>query len=187
MNENNHTSKERFDCEALVSELNIDRGHYKTAEKPYGTDVTLSDNIQQSVDQMMQQWQHGGYFTNDSVEWINFYPGEHFNDSHVTKVAEQLNVTPKNVWVSAIRPGKCVPYHWDIETEADKWAAEGNLVRYTIFLETGKVGQVFIVGNKCFHMISQGTIYRWDKWDEYHLGFNCGFADKYVMHIVGIE
>jgi hypothetical protein len=187
MSKNYQRIKKEFDFEALVTTLDIDNGHYKTAKRPYGDDIDLSSDIQQSVDQMMHQWNSGGYFDNDSVEWINFYPNTHFDKSYVDDIAAQLKVTPKNVWISTIRPGKCVPYHWDIETESGKWAEEGKLVRYTVFLSKPEIGQVFIVGDNCFHMISQGTVYRWDKWNEYHLGFNCGFNVKHVMHIVGIE
>lgn len=187
MKENYSRTKKDFNCTALVKELDVDNGHYKTASAPYGDEVELSNSIKESVDHMVQQWQSGGYFDNNAVEWINFYPGKHFSESYVSQLAEQLAVTPKNVWISAIRPGKCVPYHWDIETEADKWAEEGRLVRYTVFLDQGNIGQIFIVGDKCFHLVEQGTIYRWNKWDEYHLGFNCSFDVKYVMHIVGVE
>jgi len=187
MSENYHTIKKEIDYDSFVKELDIDRGHYKTAEKPYGADIQLPESIKESVDQMMQQWESGGYFSNNSVEWINFYPETHFDNSYVTQIAEQLGVTPKNVWVSAIRPGKCVPYHWDIETESDSWLAEGKIVRYSVFLDPAEIGQIFIVGNKCFHLVAQGTIYKWDKWDEYHLGFNCGFSVKHIMHIVGVE
>lgn len=174
-------------CNEIVSSIKNKRGHAKTAKKPYGKDVKLEKDLQSLVDKMFEDWGRAGYFDNNSVEWINFYPDKDFNRLLIEPLCRSLKFTPKNIWISSIKPGRCVPRHFDIETESQSWRKEGTLVRYSLFLDEPAIGHVFILKDECFHMCEQGDVYKWKVWDEYHIGVNVGFEQKYMMHLVGIE
>jgi hypothetical protein len=176
-----------INCNELCAEIKIEDGHFKTAASPYSLDINLSDDLKEEAISMYEKWKSEGYIDSDVVEWINFYPKKNFRIEHINKLATFLQLTPKNVWISSIKPGKCVPWHWDIESNASAWMEEGNLVRYTVFIDRPKVGHILIVQKDIFHMIEQGSIYRWNTWNDYHIGVNIGFGQKYVLHIVGIE
>ena len=176
-----------YDCSSILEEIQGVEGHAKTAAKPYGDAMQLSPELESSAMSMYSAWEQAGYTKTDVIEWINYYPGKHFDEQLLQPVYDKLQVTPKNVWISSIKPGKCVPWHWDIEDRAAEWTKEGNLVRYTVYLDEPKLGHVFVVGDQCLYNIPKGSIYRWGHWNDYHLGFNCGFEQKYVLHIVGVE
>jgi hypothetical protein len=174
-----------YDCTAILDQIKVVPGDVRSAAKPYSDSVNLSSYFQNEANQMLSSWLNAGY--GDSVEWINFYPVKHFEESLLSGIYTQLKVNPKRVWISSINPGKCVPWHWDIETSEHEWSKEGKLVRYTVYMDEPKIGHVFVVGDQCMYNVPAGSIYKWNNWKEYHLGFNCGFEKKYVLHIVGIE
>jgi len=132
-------------------------------------------------------WKDAGYLDNDSVEYINYFPKQHFDILYVEKLNELLKTNPVRVWISSIKPGKCVPWHYDIEEKEDEYLKLGKVARYSIFIDKPTVGKIFILQHDVFHMIEQGNIYKWKNWKDYHLGFNCGNSTKYLLHYIGIE
>jgi hypothetical protein len=175
------------DCDSIVHQIKNQEGHYKTSAKPYGDNMQLSPELTNEAMTMYAAWEEAGYTKTDIIEWINYYPKKHFDDTVLNSLYKILKINPKNVWISSIRPGKCVPWHWDIEDHADEWSKEGELVRYTLYLDDSKLGHTFVVGDRALYMIPKGDMYEWDKWNDYHLGFNCGFEQKYILHIVGVK
>mgnify|MGYP003353736532 CR=1 FL=1 len=61
------------------------------------------------------------------------------------------------------------------------------LVRYSFFIDKPSIGKIFILKDQPFHMIPQGDVYKWNKWDEWHLGFNCGLTQKFLFHFIGFD
>lgn len=176
-----------LDCDKLTALFRSKPGHIKTPVNPYGQGVDFSDSQQHENLEMYNNWKKWGYIDNDSIEWINFYPEIDFPVDMLDSLLTALKVKIKHVWVSSIRPGKCIPWHRDIENQEKEWQAEGQLVRYSVFLNDPEPGQFFVVKDQCFHMISKGAVYKWINWADYHLGANCGSEQKYLMHIIGLQ
>jgi hypothetical protein len=86
-----------------------------------------------------------------------------------------------------MRPGKCVPLHWDIIKEYQTHRHDPRMVRYSFFIEPPAMGKIFILKDQAFHMTEQGAVYKWNKWDEWHLGFNCGLTQKFMFHYIGFD
>lgn len=176
-----------IDCEKIVNQFKSKPGHIKSPINPYGSGVEFNNDQEKENLEMYNNWKRWGYIDNNSIEWINYYPDVDFASSDLDSILSVLKVTPKHIWVSSIRPGKCIPWHRDIESQEKQWAEEGELVRYTVFLNNPEPGQFFVVNDQCFHMIEQGSVYKWLKWDDYHLGSNTGTTQKYLLHIIGLQ
>jgi hypothetical protein len=84
-------------------------------------------------------------------------------------------------------PGKCVPWHWDIIKDYDKHKNDPRMVRYSFFIDRPEIGQAFVLNDESYHMIEQGSVFKWKKWDEWHLGFNCGLKQKFMFHLIGFD
>jgi hypothetical protein len=132
--------------------------------------------------EILDTWKTAGYdLTN--VEWINYYPDKLFVDWF----AREVNATPRYAWVSKLMPGKTAPWHWDVNDRTDEWLADGELVRWSCFLDRRKFrfGHVFLVEDKCYYNQEQGTIIKWDNWNSYHAKSNSGSDPFYMMHFLG--
>ena len=127
-----------IDCDSLLEELKSKEGVSRTIETPYGRGSDLTQNVDALC--MYNAWKDAGYIDANCVEWINFYPETEFSSNYIDLLSKFLGIIPKNVWISSIKPGKCVPWHWDIEQNADEWSKEGSLTRYTVFIDTPKLG-----------------------------------------------
>jgi len=177
-----------IDCDKLINTLDSQKGVYRNANTPYGDPSIFEDPVLgPEIKKMGDTWKHAGYLDNNSVEYINYYPDQHFSTDYVDKLSNLFNAKPCRIWVSSMRTGKCVPWHWDVEKSESDYAKQGTIVRYSIFVDTPQIGQVFVLNDQCFHMIDQGSIYKWSNWKDYHLGFNCGLDTKYLLHYIGTE
>ena len=180
--------KEYFDCEKLIDSIKNQKGALRNSKTPYINPTLFEHPIYgKNIQEIASSWERAGYLENDSVEYFNFYPNQHFDQSFVDSLAKQLDAVPCNSWISSMKPGKCVPWHWDIELREEDYKKLGNIVRYTIFIDTPQIGQIFVLNNESFHMIEQGSVYKWRNWKEWHLGFNCGLEQKYLFHFIGVE
>jgi hypothetical protein len=176
---------EQFNCEEFLAIIKAQTGDKRNPLTPYGAGVELDAELALAKKEMQENWQNAGYLENNSVEWINYYPEDHFDRSYVQQFADLVNADPLNIWVSTIPVGKCVPWHWDIIKDYKNYKNDPSMVRYSFFLDKPQIGQVFILNTQAFHFVEQGAVYKWHKWDEWHLGFNCGFETKYMFHFVG--
>lgn len=177
-----------FNCNFLIESIKNQQGSLRNSKKPYSNNPLINDSIFGKEIKFIEDiWRRAGYLDNDSVEYYNFYPKQHFDQTFVEILGEKLNAIPCNSWISSMKPGKCVPWHWDIELREEEYKKIGNVVRYTIFIDTPQIGQIFVLNDEAFHMIEQGSIYRWNNWKEWHLGFNCGLDQKYLLHFIGVE
>lgn len=176
-----------FNCDLITDRLKNNPGHVKTPINPYAIGINFSNDHVQENKKMYDDWKAWGYIANNSIEWINYYPDTDFDSSLTNKLCEELSVESKHVWISSINPGKCIPWHRDIENLEKEWAEEGELVRFTVFLSDPEIGHFFVVDDQCFHMIEKGAIYKWSRWNYYHLGSNVGKSKKYLLHLIGIK
>lgn len=134
--------------------------------------------------EIYNQWKAAN-FNMASIQWINYYPGKHFDKDIETAVATQLKIKPMRSWISQINPGYCAPWHWDVDDNEAKYLEHGELVRYTVFIDTPRAGQFFQVGDKYFVNQPQFTCVKWDNYKEWHAGSNAGLTPNYMFHIIG--
>lgn len=179
--------KDQIDCDALIKTLINQEGQLRSSDTPYGNSVELDEELLQKKHEMRDMWEQAGYLGADCVEWINYYPGTHFSTNIVTMFSDLVNADPYNIWISSTLPGKCVPWHWDIIKEYQTYRNDSRMVRYSFFIEEPAIGKIFILKDDAFHMIPKGDVYKWNKWDEWHLGFNCGLTQKFMFHFIGFD
>lgn len=189
MNESEYIGNfsKHIDCDSLIRDISSKKGDLRSPENPYGSLVGPSDPMYSAKIEMQDIWQRAGYMDSDSVQWINFYGGDHFDTSVIKQFSDLVNAEPYNVWISSMMPGKCVPLHWDIIKDYEKYKDDPRMVRYSFFIDKPSAGKVFVLKNESYHMIEKGSVYRWKKWDEWHLGFNCGITQKFMFHFIGFK
>ncbi len=179
--------KDSIDLESLISELKAAKPDRRTTDNPYGEAVELDPELKAAKEFMGQQWRDAGYMDSPSVEWLNYYPEQHFSSSVVKTFSKLVNADPYNIWISSLMPGKTVPWHWDIIKDYQKHRNNPKVVRYSMFIDKPQIGKVFILKDEAFHMIEQGEVYQWTKWDEWHLGFNAGLSQKFIFNYIGFD
>lgn len=179
--------KKSIDLESLIDEIKATKPDRRTTANPYGEAAELDPELRAAKEFMGQQWSDAGYMDSPSVEWLNYYPGQHFSYSVVETFSKLVNADPYNIWISSLMPGKTVPWHWDIIKDYQKHKSNPKVVRYSMFIDKPQIGKVFILKDEAFHMIEQGEVYQWSKWDEWHLGFNAGLSQKYIFNYIGFD
>ncbi len=122
-----------------------------------------------SYREVIELWDKAGYDL-DQIEWYDYYPGQHFDIEVQNKFAELINVIPRRTFISEVYPGRCVPYHWDVEDNEKEWLAEGRLVRYACFIDKPQFGHVFILENEMFYNAKQHDVIEWDYYKNWHAG-----------------
>jgi hypothetical protein len=165
----------------LVESLKDQEGDSRT----YGVNFYI--NADGRFNQVIDLWKQAGYDKSGTVEWINYYPGKHFDQSVISKFEEYTNTNCVKAWVSKIKPGKYAPYHWDIDDHEEEYLKQGKLVRYTAHPCVPSKGQVLIVDKQVFHMEQRGNVYKWEDHRAWHGGGNCSFEPKYLFNFLGIE
>ncbi len=165
----------------LVDSLKDQQGDPRT----YGVDFYI--NADGRFNQVIDLWKQAGYDKSGTVEWINYYPGKHFNQDVISKFEEYTDTTCVKAWISKIKPGKYAPYHWDIDDHEEEYLKQGQLVRYTAHPCTPNKGQVLVVDQHVFHMEHQGNVYKWEDHRAWHGGGNCSFEPKYLFNFLGIK
>lgn len=148
-----------------------------------GVDFYNNDNGE--FNEIKKLWNDAGY-TPNKVEWINFYPNTHFDDVS-QQFAQEVNLTHIRSWISCIRPGKSAPWHQDVDDNMLEYIKLGELVRYTCHIATPAHGQVMMIEKNCYYMIPQGTLTKWDNFDDWHGASNCGFENHYLYHFLGYK
>lgn len=167
-----------FDCNALIDQC---KQHIK---EPYigNRTIPLDDPFYAHHWQQQQVTNAAGYDKCNSIEFTHYYPGQHFDKSFETTFAESLNVTPVYTFVSEMKPGKCSPWHYDINPwqhkPEDEWS---RLIRFYCFIEPPKPGHMFIMEEHCHYWEEQGNIYQYPNMNSYHAGSNAGIENKYML------
>lgn len=167
--------------DGILAEIADQQGDART----YGVDFYV--NADGRFNEVIEMWKTAGYDKSGTVEWINYYPGKHFNSQVVKDFEELSGYTCAKSWISKIRPGRYAPYHWDIDDQEEEYLAQGELKRWSCTISKPKFGQVFIVEDTVLHNQPQGTLIEWSTHRAWHGGGNCSFEPKYMFHFLGIK
>lgn len=171
-----------FDCESLINELKQhevlpSHGHMDLSpDNPY---------YQESLNQT-NMLKDAGY-DHTTVEYRHYQSGTHFSDSYKIKLGQQFNVNPLMCWVSEIRPGKCTPWHWDINPWEKEQEKLGSLVRYFCFLSKPEPGHIFVTSTDAYYMEQQGSIYQYANIHDWHAGSNVGLVPKFLLTLTAYQ
>jgi len=140
--------------------------------------------LMSDYEEIAKTWLNAGYNL-ENIKWYDYYPGEHFDKSIETAFENLVNAKARRVWISEIMPGITSPYHWDVEDYEQQWLSEGNLVRYTCFIEQPTDGHIFVLEDHHFYNPEQHLVIKWENHRHYHAGSNCGFKPFYLFHFLG--
>lgn len=174
--------QDKFDCNKFIQQLQTQQ------VEPYHSFIKLDpnnpyyDDIQSQNDELEQ----AGY-TSDSVEYRHYQSGTHFDLTYTQLLGEIVGCTPLMCWVSEIRPGKCTPWHWDVNPWEHNHMKQGKLVRYFCFLSKPQPGHIFLTENDAYYNESQGAIYQYESIHSYHAGSNVGLTPKFLLTLTGYQ
>lgn len=169
-------------CESLIEEIS-----HHTVFPSHGHMELDKDNPY--YDEYISQTEMlkcAGYDEN-TVEYRHYKSGMHFQKHYEAAIADAVKARPLMCWVSEIRPGKCTPWHWDINPWENEHAQLGTLVRYFCFLSRPAVGHVFVTAEDAYYMEPQGTIYRYNNLRAWHAGSNIGLVPKFLLTFTGYK
>jgi hypothetical protein len=155
--------------------------------EPYTGNMELDPTNKYYQDALMHKRlaEEAGYTKNDAIEFRHYYPGQHFDMKYVNQLAEFVQVTPLMSFVSEIRPGKCAPWHWDINPWEEEQEKLGTLHRYLCFITDPKPGHVFMVETEAFYWENRGNVYKYPHMHSWHAGANAGLEPKFLMTMTG--
>jgi hypothetical protein len=146
--------------------------------------VEFYQNADGRFNEILELWSRAGY-TSQKVEWINYYPGRHFDQSISEEFAKQVELTHIRSWISCVRPGKSAPWHQDIDDSMDEYLKLGKLYRYSVHIGKPAVGQVLLIDKESFYMVPEGYTFKWPDHMAWHGASNCGFENHYIFHFLG--
>lgn len=132
-------------------------------------------------------WEKAGYNLAE-IEWFDYYPGVHFPLEVQTIFGEIVGAKPLRVFVSEVWPGRTVPYHWDVEDKEDEWLEQyGKLHRYLCCIDRPRLGSFLVFDKECFYHNTQGDIYEWNDYRDFHGTSNAGEYPSYYFHFLGYK
>lgn len=169
-------------CESILAEIKQhtvepSNGHM-VLEK---TNPFYNDYLKQT-----QELTLAGY-ADSVVEYRHYQSGIHFDKKYVEAIETIINATPIMYWVSEIRPGKCIPMHWDINPWEEEHRKLGKLVRYFCFLSKPEFGHIFVTDTDAYYNELQGSIYQYPDLKMWHAGSNVGLTNKYLLTITAYQ
>jgi hypothetical protein len=126
-------------------------------------------------------------YSDQTVEYRHYKSGEHFSKDVEINLGRIVGATPLMCWVSEIRPGKCTPWHWDINPWEDEHKKLGNVVRYFCFLSKPLPGHVFVTEQDAYYMEEQGSIYQYSSLRDWHAGTNVGLETKFLLTLTAYQ
>jgi hypothetical protein len=167
-------------CESLIAEIKTrevepSHGHMRLEESnPYYNDYVSQTAALTSA----------GY-NEHTVEYRHYQSGTHFHKNYELAISIAVNAQPLMCWVSELRPGKCTPWHWDINPWEEEHKQLGELVRYFCFLSKPAPGHIFVTEHDAYYNEPQGTIYQYEDIHSWHAGTNVGLVPKYLLTFTG--
>lgn len=141
------------------------------------------DNKEYSV--IYKQWVDAK-FNPASIKWTNYYPGVHYDQQITDKLKQLLNL--KGVhrsWISRVDPGFYSPWHWDVDDNESTYLEKGPILRYSCFIGKPNPCHVFVTESMSYTRAQQGTIVKWDNYNDWHAGMNAGLEPKFMLHLLG--
>lgn len=172
----------QIDCDGILSDIkkhtvDANNGHMiLPKDNPFYIDSINQTTLLQTV----------GYDAS-TVEYRHYQSGDHFSSDVTATFGQLVNATPLMCWVSEVRPGKCVPWHWDINPWELEHTQLGNLVRYFCFISKPQAGHIFVTANDAYYMEPQGAVYRYEELHQWHAGANVGLAPKFLLTFTGYQ
>lgn len=170
-----------FNWKKVIESLPLDQGESKTPDSKFYL------NTDGRFDKIIAQWKDAGYDKIDSVEWINYYPGKHYDNSVIENFSKWSNTICARSWISRIRPGKMAPWHQDVDDHLEKYLEVGELIRFSVFISEPSLGAIFLLKDTAYHLQPEGSVVKWDHYMDWHAGANCGFKDKFMFHFLGVK
>jgi hypothetical protein len=174
--------QEKFDCNELLAQLSdhvVEPVHGFMKFNP--NDLFYEDYINQT--KMLEE---SGY-NESTVEYRHYKSGTHFSEKYTNMISEIVKVTPLMCWISEIQPGKCTPWHWDMNPWENEHKKLGNLVRYFCFLSKPQPGHIFVTEHDAYYNEPQGAIYQYADIHSWHAGSNVGLTPKYLLTLTGVQ
>lgn len=174
-------------------------GHFKNSEEllkeisqhtvdPSHGHISLDSNnpfYEESIRQTEMLTKAG--YTDQVVEYRHYQSGKHFDTKHTEEIGSIVGATPIMCWVSEIRPGKCTPWHWDINPWEKEHEQLGKLVRYFCFLSKPSPGHIFVTEEDAYYNETQGSIYKYNHIHAWHAGSNVGLIPKFLLTFTGFK
>jgi hypothetical protein len=125
-------------------------------------------------------------FNPHSIQWINYYPEQHYSQELVDDIAFYLRLNGVHrSWISRINPGFYAPWHWDVDDNESEYLKKGTIRRYSLHLSTPTPGHAFVLGKDYLYDCPVGSIFKWNDYKEWHAGINAGMTPKFMFHIIG--
>jgi len=171
-----------INCDQLIAEC------IQHTVQPYHSNMDLDpvDLFYEDHLEQKQMAKAAGYTSGNSIEFRHYYPKQHFNESYISQFESFVNATCLLSFISEIRPGKCAPWHWDINPWLNDYP-EGEIVRYVCFIDKPKYGQAFMIEEDCFYMEPQGNVFQYPSLNSWHAGFNAGLDTKFLFTFTGLK
>lgn len=172
--------QQKFDCDTLIEHLRS-----QDVEPSHGhMELDPSNPFYKDYCHQTLILDHAGY--NDStVEYRHYKSGQHFSEDYEKWMGEIVGANPLMCWVSEIRPGKCTPWHWDINPWEVEHRKKGRLVRYFCFLSSPQPGHIFVTEQDAYYNEEQGSIYQYESMHDWHAGSNVGLTPKFLLTFTG--
>lgn len=168
---------EFIDLNKLIEEVKQSSGDRRTAQESY-FDKNVAD-----FNEILNNWKNAEYDVS-CIEWFNYYNGVQFSTEHTNIFSSLINAEPIKVWVSEILPGKCFPYHWDVDVNTSTYI-ENKMVRYQMMLEDCVLGHYFVLDDITLTGYKKGDVYKWNDYKAWHGGGNISFVNKYIYNFLG--
>jgi hypothetical protein len=169
-------------CEQLILELKT-----HTVDPHHGhMDLDPGNPFYQDSVNQTNMLKLAGY-DHHTVEYRHYQSGVHFNSKYENLLSEITQCTPLMCWVSEIRPGKCTPWHWDINPWEKEHERLGKLVRFFMFVTPPAPGHVFVTADDVYYNEDQGAIYQYEDMRTWHAGSNIGIVPKMLLTLTGYQ
>jgi len=169
-------------CDELINEI---KNH--TVETFHGhMELDASNPFYNEYIYQTELLKSAGY-DDKTVEYRHYQSGIHFSEQYAQLLGEITNCTPIMCWVSELRPGKCTPWHWDINPWEEEHKLLGELARYFCFLSKPAPGHIFVTEQDAYYAEPQGTIYQYEDIHSWHAGTNVGLVPKYLLTFTGYK
>jgi hypothetical protein len=173
----------RFDnCNSIIREIKLH------VVEPYNGFMSLPENdpYYDDINNQTKLLMDAGY-TDHSVEYRHYQSGKHFDKKYENMISDIVGCKPLMCWVSEIHPGKCTPWHWDVNPWEAQHEKLGNLVRYFMFVTPPAPGHIFVTAEDAYYNEVQGSIYKYSHIHAWHAGTNVGLVPKMLLTLTGYQ
>lgn len=171
-----------FSCDDVISKLQS-----QSVEPSHGhMELDSSNPFYKDYTNQTTMLTNAGY-NSQVVEYRHYRSGEHFSKDIESKLGKIVGANPLMCWISEIRPGKCTPWHWDINPWEEEHKQLGTLVRYFCFISAPQAGHIFVTEDDAYYNEPQGAIYQYKDIHSWHAGSNVGLTPKFLLTLTAYK